>query len=239
MLEQLLPLLRDPVLGVRIAVIPVLAAHYPGLDAAQKALFGQVQEEYWRVMNYTADMPGTRLNMGNTASALGDSAGAEHHYRRALALDARYIPAGMNLAVLLGSQQRNDEARQLLEGIVAEQPLLGEAAFSLGLLLSEMREYPLSLVHLRNAARLMPDYARAHYNLGQLADFLGEEDEAARALERAVSLVPQEATYLAAAAEFYARRRRIEDFSRMAAMVDEHHAGSALQRHVRQLMRRF
>jgi len=232
LIDALVPLLDDPVLGVRIAVVPALAAFYNTLDESPRVLFERVKEEYVQATAYTADMPASRLNLGNLALALGDLVEAEEHYRRALRLDDRYVPAAMNLALLLNRQGRNAEARALLEQVVADNPGFGEAAFSLGLLLAELRDYAAALEALRAAARLMPDHARVHYNLGQLADFQGEQAEATEALEQAVALAPHEPSYWGALAEFYLRHRRLEDAVRILDAVETNHPGSALLQRV-------
>lgn len=230
LVEALVPLLNDPVLGVRIAVVPVLAGWYDRLDARARASFDATQEEYRKAMLYTADMPGSRHNLGNLASSLGDIAAAEYQYRQALRLDEKFVPAGMNLALLLNQQGRNEEARRLLQKARVDHPEFGEAAYSLGLLLAEMRDYAGAMTQLRDAVRLMPEHARAHYNLGQLADFQKQDDEAARELERAVDLMPQEQQFLMAAAEYYLRHGRKDDARRIFAVVEKHHAGTALHR---------
>lgn len=233
LIETLTPLLSDPVLGVRIAAVPVLAVFHEQLDPQQRASFDAAKEEYLKAMLYSADMPSSRHNLGNLASSLGDATEAEYQYRQALQLDDQFVPAGMNLSVLLNQQGRNTEARRLLEKTRADHPEFGEAAYSLGLLLAEMRDYDGAMEQLRSAVRLMPDHARAHYNLGQMADFQKQDNEAARALERAVILAPHEQQFLAAAAEFYFRRGRMDDARRILAIIEEHHPGSPLHRNMK------
>ena len=58
-----------------------------------------------------AEMPETQLQLGVFLAERGDLPAAEAVYREALRLNRQLVPAYLNLADLLRSQNRDDEAR--------------------------------------------------------------------------------------------------------------------------------
>ena len=218
----LVPLLRDPVAGVRTAAAAVLAPQSAQLVGAHQEAFIEAKRELILATAYTGDMPGSRHNLANLYAAVGDHEAAEAQYRAALKLDARFVPAGMNLSVMLSQQGRNEEARKLLEGIVANDQNFGEAAFSLGLLQAEMRDYPAAVESLRKATVLMPQHARAFYNLGNLESFLKHNDAAESALNTAFSLQPGNPQIVHALAQFYVQSGDIQGAKLLLGRLGHH-----------------
>ena len=88
-------------------------------------------------MEYSLDFASSGLNLGNLEACLGDPATAERYYRQALAVDDLFLPAKMNLAVLLSGQGRNGEAEKLLREAPRPPRERRRGAYSLGLLLVE------------------------------------------------------------------------------------------------------
>ncbi len=237
LIRAVAPALRDPVLGVRIAAVPVLAPHRDQLSRKQMASFTKAKAEFIKATNYSADLPGNRLNLANLASALGDSREAERQYRKALALDARFAPAAMNLSVLLNADGRNQEARKLLEMVVAEHPEFGEAAYSLGLLLGEMREYDKAIIYLRKAEKAMPNNPRVLYNLGQLLLFKKKPAEGVQALKRCLTLAPGDERAFVALAQYYFQKRRLTDVENLLKAFGKNNPKSHLLPQVEQALK--
>lgn len=219
--EVLIRQLADPVLGVRIAAIPGLAAAHQDLTETQQQRFAEVRKEYIRAASYTGDMPGSQLNLANVAAALGEMDVAEKHLLRALRLDEKFVPAAMNLATLLNAQRRNGEARALLERVVRLEPSFGEAAFSLGLLLAEMQQYPEAYSYLSRSCLLMPEHPRAHYNAAQLGAFLGKHGEASQFFIQAARLQPSDPQVLRALVDYHRQQGQAELLNELATGGDD------------------
>ena len=80
----------------------------------------------------------------------------------------------MNLAVLLSSQGRNDEAEVLLREVLEAYPEQHEVEYSMGLLLAEMGRYPEAESWLARAATGMPDHPGAQRNLSAIREYLAQ-----------------------------------------------------------------
>ena len=76
-------------------------------------------------------------NLGNARRAVGDRAGAEQAYRRALDVDARAADAANGLGVLLVEAKRPAEAIPWFERAIAAAPDFVEARLNLGIALQQ------------------------------------------------------------------------------------------------------
>jgi tetratricopeptide (TPR) repeat protein len=209
------PLLDDPVRAVRIEAARVLAGlrGVPGLDAAL--------DEFRQQQEATIDRPEAHLNLGVVASAMGDEAAAEAHYRRAVELAPAFLPVRFNLANLLNSQGRNEEARRHLEAVLAREPGNGEAHYSLGLLLVELGLAGEAEAHLAKAIEALPRRPRIRYNHGLLLQQLRRPAEAAKQLLAALALAPRDPEILNALAVLYAQQGRLDDAAKFARLLVE------------------
>ena len=77
-----------------------------------------------------------------------------------------------NLAVLLSSSGRNEEAEKLLRSVVQSHPEQYEVVYQLGLLLAEMGKYVEAEKHLAVAVKGMPNHPRAQRNLDAVRQHL-------------------------------------------------------------------
>ncbi len=238
---RLAPLLDDPVKAVRMAAVSQLAG-------APRELFEPYQlealdrgiGEYRETMAYSLDFASSGMNLGNLESALGNPDRAERFYRIALEIDDLFFPAKMNLAVLLSSERRNDEAAALLRQVVADYPDNGDAAYSLGLLLVEMGDPDEAVRWLRAATAARPRAARVRFNLGLLEQQLGNLEAARRELGAAVALEPENLELLFALADHLLRRgmlgEAIEVAERMIAAAPDEEIGRRVKAHAEQAL---
>lgn len=179
------PLLDDPVRGVRIEAARTLAGFRDLLPADANRAFARAADEYRAAFESTANRPESLTALGDFDFASGRVAAAARYYERALGLDPSYVPARLNLADAL--RQQGDEARAgevLRAGIdrAADDAALRHA-FGLHLVRAGRPEEGLD--ELRRAAELDPDSARIAYVLGVALDSLGRSDEAVAQLEAA------------------------------------------------------
>lgn len=100
--------------------------------------------------------------------------------------------------------------------VIEEQPQLYEIAYSLGLLLGEMKRYLDAEIYLRKAASGMPDYGRVHYNHGQVLLLLNRPGQGEKALRLALDTEPQNQEYFIALVDFYLSSNQSEKAKALA-----------------------
>jgi len=240
LVELLVPLLFDPVKGARMEASSRLAGTPERLlkPYQHEALQHGIQE-YIAAQEHSLDFPHAGFNLGNLFRTLGDSGRAEAYYRRALEVDEIFLPAMNNLALLLNSQGRNEEARELLRQAAEAYPEDGETAYSLGLLLAEMKRYPEAEKELARAVRLLPANPRVHYNRGLLLQRLRKPREAERELLRAHELEPASASTLLALADLYLRTGRLDAARAVSDELLRRHPGSEAGQQLRTILDRL
>jgi Tfp pilus assembly protein PilF len=118
------------------------------------------------------------------------------------------LPAKINLAMLYNQEGNNKAAEKLFREVLTSNPEFHEAAYSLGLLLAENRNYEEAALYLERAAAGMPERARVHYNLGLLQQYLNRQGAAETSLKRAVGLEPGNLDFLYALADFLIKQER-------------------------------
>jgi tetratricopeptide (TPR) repeat protein len=234
---RIAPLLFDPVKAVRLqAAYELSALPIEQLKPYQREAWGRALVEYEQAMTYSLDFAHAGHNLGSLYANLGNPGRAELLYRQAIAVDDLFYPAKMNLAMLLNQQGRNDEAAELIGAVVRDHPELHEAEYSLALLLVEMGRHAEALPHLERAARGLPERSRVHYNLGLLEQQQGRDAAAETALRHALELEPDRLEYLYALADYYFKRRRLDEAQEMArrmiAAHPEARVGHDLMAHI-------
>jgi Tfp pilus assembly protein PilF len=195
----------------------------PPLNSSQRKVFQAVLDDYQKSMAYSADFAFGRYNLGNLYAALKQPEKAEKSFRAAIKIDNLFYPAKVNLAMLYNQLNKKDEAEQLLRDVVTTHPEMYEIHYSLGLLLAEKKQYEESARHLTIASQGMPNRARIHYNLGLLLQHLKQESDAEASLLEAKELEPDNSDYLYALADFYLKRKKLQQARSIAQeMVMRH-----------------
>ena len=222
--ELFISMLYDPVKAVRIeAARRMTEIADPQLDEDQKKIFQSSLTDYQKSMEYSADFAFGRHNLGNLYAALEQPQKAVESYRAAIKIDNLFYPAKVNLAMLYNQMGKNEEAETQLREVVASHPEMYEAHYSLGLLLAEEKKYAEAANYLRQAAKGMPKRARIQYNLGLLLQYLKQDSDAEEALLKAQDLEPDNFDYLYALADFYLKRKKLQQARDIAEeMVARH-----------------
>jgi predicted CXXCH cytochrome family protein len=164
-----LTLLQDPVRLVRIDTARALAsfarleANVPGRESPLRKALAPALAEYREAQLANAERAESWLNLGLLDVALGDAAGAEARYRRALALEADFLPAYVNLADLYRATGRDDSGRTILEEGLARTPDAPDLLHALGLLEIRAQRLQAASDLLERAAELAPEQARYAY----------------------------------------------------------------------------
>jgi tetratricopeptide (TPR) repeat protein len=121
-------------------------------------------------------------------------------YRTALEIDPLFIPARINLAMLLDQVGKPEEAEKQFRKILEINPELGDAHYSLGLLFAEMGRLEEAVASLKQAGELLQENPRVHYNLGLALQKLGHLEEAEKELMIAFRQQPETLEFLHALA---------------------------------------
>ncbi len=205
------PLLEHESRQVRMQAAQLLAG--PGeanLEGGSRDAFERALTEFEAMQRANADAPFAWLNLGVVQERRGRHAEAKRSYRRALELDARFLPAVFNLATLLSTTGDAATAERVLEEAVALDPEEGELRYSLGLLRAERGDLEGCAEALGEAARLLPDRPRVHYNRGLALLQLDRVGAAEAALLRASALAPGDPDLIHALATFYLEQGQLE-----------------------------
>jgi predicted CXXCH cytochrome family protein len=184
-IAALAPLLNDPVRSVRIEAARLLAPAASSLAAQDRKRFDAALAEFEAVQAENADRPEALASLGNLYLGLRDLARAEAAYRKAIVLDARFVPAYVNLADLYrGTRREADAERTLREGL---RQLSNDAALrgALGLALVRQGRKKEALAEFAAAAKAAPDEARHAYVYAISLDDAGRRAEARKVLEAA------------------------------------------------------
>jgi len=224
--ELLSSMLYDPVKSVRIeAARRITEIADPQLGGARKKIFQASLTDYQKSMEYSADFAFGRYNLANLYAALRQLEKAVENYRAAIKIDNLFYPAKVNLAMLYNQMGKNNEAEILLREVVRHHPEIYEVQYSLGLLLAEKKQYEEAAAYLKMAVNGMPNRARIHYNLGLVLQHLKKNSDAEASLLKAQELEPDNFDYLYALADFYLKRRKLQQAKSIAEeMVARHPA---------------
>lgn len=214
MVARIVPLLHDPVRSVRteaaravvLARLDQADTGFP-LEPGDREALRLALDEYLAGQDAMADRPGAHLNRAVIFESQGDTDRALAEYETALRLDAGFVPARVNRALLRNQLGHKAQAEADLRAVVAAAPDYADGFYWLGLLVAED---PARLAEaaewLDRAARLAPANARIHYNHGLALQQLGRLDEAETALRSAYERSPA-VDYLYALALLFAERK--------------------------------
>jgi predicted CXXCH cytochrome family protein len=206
-LTALVPLLRDPVRGVRIEAARALAGPAElRLSQSDRESFRRALDEYIAVQTYNADRGEAHMNLALLEIRRGNTLLADDHLARAVAVDPGFVPAYVQRADLYRARRDEPAAERILREAVGRNPMSALAHFQLGLSLVRQRRGEAALEELRRAAELEPAEARYGYVYAVALEQAGQPAEARRTLERVLARHPYDVEALTAAAIWSIRR---------------------------------
>ncbi len=178
------PLLGDPVRGVRVEAVGLLAdmpaAQIPETD---RASFDHAAADYVAAQELNADRPEGRVNLASFFARRGQPAEAEKTFRDAIGLWPDFVPAYVDLAALYASERRDADGERVLRDAIAIAPGDATLAHALGLNLVRQQRTTEAVQELRRATELAPDDARFAYVYAIALNATGQGEEALRVLE--------------------------------------------------------
>jgi predicted CXXCH cytochrome family protein len=194
-------LLGDARRAVRVEAAHALAdVPDESLSEPQRAARGRAMDELRAAYAVTADSPSAHVNLGLVLQRQGDAKGAEASFLTALRLADSYVPAYTSLSDLYTSQERDDDAAQLLKRGLARVPDSADLHFAMGLLHGRRNETGPALSELGTAVRLAPDAAYFAYVHAVALNEAGRARDALTALRAATARHPLDQNLLGATA---------------------------------------
>jgi predicted CXXCH cytochrome family protein len=194
------PMLADPVRAVRIEAARLLAPAASSLAAERKPAFDRALAEFEAAQRENADRPESLANLGNLYSSRGDAARAEEAYRKAIALDVRFVPAYVNLADLYRAGRRDADAERVLRDGLRMVPNATALREALGFTLVRQGKKHEALAEFAAAVKAAPDDPRHTYIYAVALHDAGRRAEAIRLLESAAQRAGDRDVLLALAA---------------------------------------
>ncbi len=198
------PLLNDQIKMVRIAAASKLSILDKGFftDEQFKKL-NEVLDEYRLTLEYTADFPTGRYNLGNFYSNIGEYVKAEKFYLDAIKMDNNFYPAKSNLALLYYNQGKLIDAENLFLELIKNHSDYTQGEYYLGLLYAERQRYNEAVKILEQATLRENVNPRIYYNLGLIYQYLNNKEKAEASLLKAYSISPDQFDIIYALADFY------------------------------------
>jgi predicted O-linked N-acetylglucosamine transferase (SPINDLY family) len=134
------------------------------LEAADLLPLSALLYQTWLTRNQSPYAHAVNFNLGATLSNLGDTAGAEAAYRRAIAMAPAFAQPRLNLGLLLERSGQVDAGMAEWQWIVgnchrddANQPLVQLAMNHLGRVLEGKKQFPQAEAYLTQSLLLDPD----------------------------------------------------------------------------------
>ncbi len=220
--QLLQPLIDDEITAVRMEVAVSLAGvPLDQITEQQAEQLRQLFKQYTTIQKQHADMPSVQLQLGIFYTARGDSPSAEAAYREAIYLNPQLIPALLNLADLLRSQARENEARKILLQALAIAPQQGATLHALGLLETRSANPELALDYLGRAAALETMGTRHRFVYAIALHDLGQPQNAVNALLALLRQTPRNEEALLALTNYSAELGQADKAQRYAGKLLE------------------
>jgi len=159
------------------------------------------------------------VNLGVARTRVSTKQAAED-FRRVLAVKADHFNARMNLAKVLSSEKRYDEAVPHYELALAQQPDDVGLRIALADALSETRDAETAFPHYQAAIAAAPTLPAAHLGLAHLYRRCGRFDDAYACFLKVRDLDPNSIPALAGIAIYLKGRLSVEEADRIAALAD-------------------
>lgn len=194
-----IPLLTDPVRSVRAEAARIVAPGKAQLDETQRADFEKAAAEYVAKQQAISDRAAGHMGLALFYSDLGEMDKAEAAYRMAKKVEPEFVPARINLAEMLFTQNKPKAAEEEFRGAVEAAMIENEeglARDALARFLIRMKRYDEGVVELKKATEMMPNHAQTQYFYGVALNSLQRFEEALPYLKKAHELDPYNVEYL-------------------------------------------
>jgi Flp pilus assembly protein TadD len=162
--------LEDEALKYLSEALALDSAHAPSLKLLGTVLFKKrnFQEAAAALERYLELQPNdseAHTSLGITYEQLGQGAGAEAEYQKALAVDG-HPEAGFGLAKLYYDQNKLEAGLEIIQGSIQKNPRSAPYYNLQGVILNQMGKYAEALISFQNALQYAPDDIYLIVNLG-------------------------------------------------------------------------
>jgi len=185
--QILMPLLNDPVLGVRTEAAGALAAYWAELNPMQREQLTPTLNEYVIIQEFNSDRGFGRTNLGNVYRAQGALKKAEQAYLAAIKIEPYFVNSYVNLADLYRSQGDEKKGLEILKQGIKAQPSSGVMPYSAGLALLRLNQKMEAIRLFKQATEIDKQSAQYWYVYG-LSLEASNINQAAEALATAFQL---------------------------------------------------
>lgn len=204
-----LPLLKDGSRAIRLeAADKLYVLPQDQIPQSYRPILSKVLQERVAALEYNADFPGGKFNLGNYYYNTGNLAKAEEFFAKAIKQDPLLHSVKVNLAYVYNQQGKFEQAEKLFKNYLKYVPEDGNVAFSYGLFLSERQRYQESLEYMLKASELVPENVRIFYNIAMMYDFFKQADKAEDYLMRCVDKAPENVSYYSALLNQYIKNKQ-------------------------------
>ncbi len=214
-------LVQDEYKAVRIEAARLLAGHSRAqLGPGQAEMLDKAIKEYIQTQQFNGERPEAQVNLGNLYMDLKELSRAETAYRKAIALQPRFVPAHVNLAQLLAGEGREKEAAAVLQSALTRVPGSADLHHALGLSLVRQESVDQALPMLARAVALEPDNPRYPYVYAVALQSVGLVEKAIGILQEAHRKHPENIEILYVLAMYSKEAGRMDDARRYLHKLD-------------------
>jgi eukaryotic-like serine/threonine-protein kinase len=171
---------------------------------AAKEVFPRAKAAAMRALELDEHMAEAHASMGAVSETIWDWKGAEKRYKRALELNTNYATAHQWYAEYLAHMGRFEESLREMKQAQELEPLSSIINTELGWIYYAAREYDRAIGQYKSVIDLDPDFALAHWRLGEAYKQKGLYALAIRELEEAARLSGKNSRTLARLGHAYA-----------------------------------
>lgn len=195
--------LTDQSISVRLAAFETLM-----LLQALPNVNTHVRNEYEAYLQQQADRPAGRTLRARYALLAGQPSAGEQDLNLALKMDNAYLPAYILLSDLLRSQQRFNDAIEVLNKGLQQLPESAQLWHLRGLTWLQLQRYDVALKDLQQASEQAPDNWLFGYRYGLALLRLGQIERASQVVQQLQKLAPGNAQLNALMVEIHNAKRQ-------------------------------
>jgi tetratricopeptide (TPR) repeat protein len=177
------PLLTDKVAAIRMEAMNLLSPVYSKLGENDMQLFNKVKEEYLEVQEQMSHRPEGFFNRALILKNTGSSSGAEELYLQCVKRFPTFVPAYSNVIDMYREQNREQDARNVLDIGLRNNPGNGHLHYALGLWYIRRKQNAEGFEELKKAAVASPSDVQIQYSYAIGLFSMGRREKALELLE--------------------------------------------------------
>lgn len=211
-------LLNDPVAAVRMEVVSLLAPVSSRLFGEELKQFTKVMNEYLNVQEQMSHRPEGFFNRAIVKNFIGLPAAAEQLYISCIQRFPGFVPAYANLVDLYRQQNREGEAKKIIDKGLLKHPNSAHLHYALGLWYVRNKENVNGLEELKTAATNNPSDAQFVYGYAIGLFSKGEAVKSLQLLEQFLSRYGNHPVILEGLISIYQDLQQTEKATKYAAI---------------------